>query len=124
VLKDNPSPFINEKVLLSKRLNQCMNPILPDKIHECVLRIHDIIFSNMKISADGNINDYIKMFAEDLGVYSISILPYFTHTSVRNHKLMILRLIKNYYLDLGKELIPILPGFVKTLLPVYVVVND
>lgn len=88
--------------MLSKRLNQCMNPILPDKIHECVLRIHDIIFSNMKIAADGNINDYIKMFAEDLGTYSISILPYFTHTSVREHRLMILKIIKDYYLDLGR----------------------
>jgi hypothetical protein len=56
----------------------------------------------MKISADGNVNDYIKMFAEDLGVYSISILPYFTNTSVRNHKILILKLIKDYYLDLGK----------------------
>jgi hypothetical protein len=56
----------------------------------------------MKIAADGNINDYIKMFADDLGVYSISILPYLTHTSVRVHKFMILKLIRDYYLDLGK----------------------
>jgi len=41
------------------------------------------MFTNMRVSVDGNINDYIKIFADDLGVYSISILPYFTHTSVR-----------------------------------------
>jgi hypothetical protein len=29
VLRDYPSPFIADKILLSKRLNQCMNPILP-----------------------------------------------------------------------------------------------
>ena len=56
----------------------------------------------MKMAADGNINDYIKMFAEDLGTYSISILPYFTHTSVTGHRFMVLKLIKDYYLDLGK----------------------
>jgi hypothetical protein len=33
----------------------------------------------MRSSVEGNINDYIKLFAEDLGVYSVSILPYFTH---------------------------------------------
>jgi len=32
-LRAYPSPFIADKVLLSKRLNQCMNPILPEKIH-------------------------------------------------------------------------------------------
>ena len=78
----------------------------------------------MKIAADGNINDYIKMFSDDLGIYSISILPYLTHTSVRMHKIMILKLIRDYYLDLGKELIPMLPGLVKSLLHIYIVVND
>jgi hypothetical protein len=29
LLTDFPSPFIADKILLSKRLNQCMNPILP-----------------------------------------------------------------------------------------------
>jgi hypothetical protein len=56
-----------------------MNPILPQGVHQAVLRIHEIIFTNMRSSVDGNINDYIKLFAEDLGVYSVSILPYFTH---------------------------------------------
>lgn len=78
----------------------------------------------MRVAVDGNINDYIKLFADDLGVYSISILPYLTHTSVREHRLMVLKLINNYYLDLGKELIPILPGFIKSILPVYAELND
>lgn len=29
ILNDNPSPFINEKILFAKRLSQCTNPILP-----------------------------------------------------------------------------------------------
>jgi len=35
----------------------------------------------MKLSVEGNINDYIKLFAEDLGVYSVSILPHLVHTN-------------------------------------------
>lgn len=56
----------------------------------------------MKESVDGNINDYIRMFSEDLGVYSVGILPYFVHTDKLEHRVMIARLINNYYLDLGK----------------------
>lgn len=63
LLTDFPSPFIADKILLSKRLNQCMNPILPEKVHETVLHIHQRIFKNMRASVDGNINDYIKLFA-------------------------------------------------------------
>ena len=81
LLREYPSPYLGDKVLLSKRLNQCMNPILPEKVHEAVIRIHQVIFRNMKRSVDGNINDYIHMFAEDLGVYSLSLLPHFAHTS-------------------------------------------
>lgn len=37
---------------------------------------------------------------------------------------MILKIVKDYYLDLGKELIPMLPGFTKSLLPVYTEITD
>jgi hypothetical protein len=67
VLRDNPSPYINEKVILSKRLNQCINPILPEKVHEQVLIIHQLLFQNIRMSVDNNINEYIKLFADDLG---------------------------------------------------------
>lgn len=79
-----------------------MNPILPDKVHEAAIEIHQKLFLNMKESVDGNINDYIRMFAEDLGVYSVGILPYFVHTDKLEHRVMIARIINNYYLDLGK----------------------
>jgi hypothetical protein len=63
LMKDYPSPFIADKILLSKRLNQCMNHILPERVHEAVIRIHQMLFRNMKLSVEGNINDYIKLFA-------------------------------------------------------------
>lgn len=73
----------------------------------------------MRASVDNNINEYVKLFAEDLGLYSLSILPYFTHTSVTTHRMLILNLLNDYYLDLGMELIPMLSGIIKALLPVY-----
>ena len=30
ILKENPSPYINEKILFAKRLNQCMNHNIPE----------------------------------------------------------------------------------------------
>ena len=63
LLRDYPSPFLGDKISLSKRLNQCMNHILPEKVHEGVLRIHQTIFRNMRLSVEGNPNDYIKLFA-------------------------------------------------------------
>jgi len=56
----------------------------------------------MRLSVEGNINDYIKLFGEDLGVYSVSILPHLVHTNNFEHRLLILRIINNYYIDLGK----------------------
>lgn len=73
----------------------------------------------MKLSVEGNINDYIKLFGEDLGVYSVSILPHFVHTNNFEQRLLIIRIINNYYLDLGKELIPMLPGLLKSMFAVY-----
>lgn len=73
----------------------------------------------MKLSVEGNINDYIKLFAEDLGVYSLSLLPHFVHTNNFEQRLSILKIINSFYMDLGKELIPMLPGLLKALLSVY-----
>ena len=119
LLRQYPSPFIGDKLLLSKRLNQCMNPILPEKVHEAVIRIHQVIFRNMRQSVEGNVNDYIQMFSEDLGLYSLTLLPHFAHTNNFEQRLTILRLLNHYYLDLGRELIPMLSGLLKTLLSVH-----
>ena len=47
------------------------------------------------------------------------MLPHFVHTSNFEQRLSILKIINNYYLELGKELIPMLPGMLKALLSVY-----
>jgi hypothetical protein len=40
IIRENPSPYIGDKITLSKRLSQCLNPALPVKVHELALRIH------------------------------------------------------------------------------------
>ena len=47
-IRENPSPYIGDKITLSKRLSQCLNPALPVKVHELALRIHEQMFSNMR----------------------------------------------------------------------------
>lgn len=81
--------------------------------------IHQLLFLNIRANSDSNINEYIKLFSEDLGVYSLSILPYFTHTTSTPHRLTVLKMLNDYYLDLGLQLIPMLMGIVKSILPVY-----
>jgi hypothetical protein len=54
------------------------------------------------MSVDGDINEYIKTFAEDMSIYSVSLLPYFAHTEVVSHRIMILKIINKFYLDLGR----------------------
>lgn len=49
----------------------------------------------------------------------MSILPHLVHTNNFEQRLLILRIISSYYLDLGKELIPMLPGLLKSLFAVY-----
>lgn len=47
------------------------------------------------------------------------MLPYFAHSTVNQHRLQILGMLTAYYLELGIELVPMLMGLTKVLLPVY-----
>lgn len=59
------------------------------------------------------------MFAEDLGLYSVGLIPFFAQTGSIEYRTMILDIFNSYYMDLGKELIPLLPGFLISVLPVH-----
>lgn len=72
----------------------------------------------MRNAVDGNINEYIKLFAEDLGLYSVGLFPFFAQTSSTVLRTTLLEIFNNYYMDLGKELIPLLPGLLISVLPV------
>ena len=40
---------ITDKVLLGKRLAQCLNPSLPHGLHEITLEIYEILFDNIRV---------------------------------------------------------------------------
>ena len=41
--------LISDKVLLSKRLAQSLNPSLPDGLHEITLEVYDMLFENIRV---------------------------------------------------------------------------
>ena len=40
---------ITDKLLLGKRLAQCLNPSLPHGLHEITLEIYDTLFENIRV---------------------------------------------------------------------------
>ena len=59
------------------------------------------------------------MFAEDLGLYSVGLIPFFAQTGSTEYRIMVLDIFNSYYMDLGKELIPLLPGMLISILPIH-----
>ena len=119
LLKDYPSPYISEKFTFAKRLAQCLNPILPYGVHLQTLRVYEILFKNMHIALNKNLeqdDEFIKLFSMDIALYSIGLFPFFQYASSQI-KPKILALIQKYYLPLGPHLIPCLSGLVVAILP-------
>jgi hypothetical protein len=102
---------MNEKVLLSKRLAQSLNPILPDGLHEITLEVYDIVFDNIR----SNNNNMIGM---DLGLYSSGLFPFFQFARMGNKLMYLNNIIKKHYLEISNaELAMCLPGFLVSILP-------
>ena len=64
-------PVIPDKVLVAKRLYQCLNPALPSGVHKKTLETIELIFS--RIGPD--------RLARDLAFYSEGIFPLYRHAS-------------------------------------------
>lgn len=41
---------LTDKILLGKRFAQCLNPSLPQGLHEITLEVYDMLFDNIKVS--------------------------------------------------------------------------
>ena len=118
-LKENLSKYkdfnmynISEKIVLAKRLAQCLNPkSLPSGLHELALELYDMIFENIRL----NQNNYL---GEDLGLYSVGLFPFFQFATVPNKTLYLNNIIKKHYLELTDEEFTLcLPGFLVSILP-------
>ncbi|TIA85253.1 hypothetical protein E3P99_04039 [Wallemia hederae] len=97
---------IPHKLVISKRLSQCLNPALPAGIHQKALEIYDKLFS--VIGPQG--------LLRDLQMWSSGIFPFFQHatTSVRP---FVLDIYKTHYFPLRSDLRPVMKSITLSLLP-------
>ena len=98
-------PWIPDKVLVAKRLYQCLNPALPSGVHLKTLETVELIFSRIGP----------QRLARDLAFYSEGIFPLYRHASY-SVRPVLLDLFERHYVPLGPKAVPCLPGLVLALL--------
>ncbi|CAK9295737.1 unnamed protein product [Gordionus sp. m RMFG-2023] len=77
--------YIPRKIILCKRLAQCLHPALPSGVHLKTLQIYELIFKTIGI----------KNLSEDFSIYTFGIFPLFQKASLAI-KPVILNLVENY----------------------------
>ncbi|PRP77720.1 hypothetical protein PROFUN_00581 [Planoprotostelium fungivorum] len=97
--------IIPHKLILGKRLAQCLNPALPSGVHLKCLEVYETIFQKLG-----------SALVLDLPIYSMGIFPIFQFAAT-TVKPRVLELLENYYLPLGSDIIPALPGMLMSVLP-------
>uniref|UniRef100_F6RG65 DOP1 leucine zipper like protein B n=1 Tax=Macaca mulatta TaxID=9544 RepID=F6RG65_MACMU len=98
--------LLPRRLLISKRLAQCLHPALPSGVHLKALETYEIIF---KIVGT-------KWLAKDLFLYSCGLFPLLAHAAV-SVRPVLLALYEKYFLPLQKLLLPSLQAFIVGLLP-------
>ncbi|KAJ5287397.1 hypothetical protein N7478_003083 [Penicillium angulare] len=100
-------PVVPHKVLVSKRLAQCLNPSLPSGVHQKALEVYTYIFGLIKL--DG--------LSHDLPLYLPGLAPTLTFASLTVRPLF-LSLVEGYIVDLEpRALRPALKAIILALLP-------
>ncbi|EIW69034.1 hypothetical protein TREMEDRAFT_71761 [Tremella mesenterica DSM 1558] len=104
-----PSPPYSEiprKLIVSKRLAQCLNPALPSGVHQRAFDVYSHIF--LSIGTEG--------LKRDLLIWSSGLFPFFQFaaTSVRP---LLLNMYERYYLPLQDGLRPATKAMILALLP-------
>ena len=96
---------IPNKLVVAKRLSQCLNPALPSGVHTRALEVYTMIFTT--IGVDG--------LRRDLQVWTPGLLPFFPHaaTSVRP---LVLDVYERFYLPLQFDLRPMTRALLLSLL--------
>ena len=102
---------LTDKITLSKRLAQCLNPNLPAGVHETCLDVYSMLYDNIKKNNN-------NILGEDLGLYSSGLFPFFAYASAQNKIKFFNDIIKKHYLTLeDKEFNLCLPGMIASILP-------
>ncbi|XP_062454762.1 protein dopey-2 isoform X2 [Rhea pennata] len=98
--------LLPRRLIISKRLSQCLHPALPSGVHLKALETYEIIF---KIIGT-------KWLAKDLFLYSSGLFPLLANAAMSVRPIL-LGLYEKYFLPLQKSLLPGLQAFIIGLLP-------
>uniref|UniRef100_A0A665U1Y4 Uncharacterized protein n=1 Tax=Echeneis naucrates TaxID=173247 RepID=A0A665U1Y4_ECHNA len=98
--------LLPKRLIIGKRLAQCLHPALPSGVHLKALETYEVIF---KIIGT-------KWLAKDLFIYSSGLFPLLGHAAMAV-KPVLLTLYERYYLPLQMALLPSLQAFITGLLP-------
>uniref|UniRef100_A0A8C7CMY3 DOP1 leucine zipper like protein B n=1 Tax=Oncorhynchus kisutch TaxID=8019 RepID=A0A8C7CMY3_ONCKI len=98
--------LLPKRLIIGKRLAQCLHPALPSGVHIKALETYEVIF---KIIGT-------KWLAKDLFIYSSGLFPLLGHAAMAV-KPALLTLYERYYLPLQRALLPSLQAFITGLLP-------
>uniref|UniRef100_UPI0037E70BC2 protein DOP1B n=1 Tax=Semicossyphus pulcher TaxID=241346 RepID=UPI0037E70BC2 len=98
--------LLPKRLIIGKRLAQCLHPALPSGVHLKALETYEVIF---KIIGT-------KWLAKDLFIYSSGLFPLLGHAAMAV-KPVLLTLYERYYLPLQRSLLPSLQAFITGLLP-------
>ncbi|XP_028992483.1 protein dopey-2 [Betta splendens] len=98
--------LLPKRLIIGKRLAQCLHPALPSGVHLKALETYEVIF---KIIGT-------KWLAKDLFIYSSGLFPLLSHAAMAV-KPVLLALYERYYLPLQRALLPSLQAFITGLLP-------
>jgi len=99
-------PIIPRRILISKRLAQCMHPALPSGVHQKALETYDIIFKCMGTNR----------LAAELFIYSAGLFPLLANAAL-NVRSALLTVYETHFVPLGSRLTPGLNGFLSGVLP-------
>ncbi|KZT72967.1 hypothetical protein DAEQUDRAFT_808918 [Daedalea quercina L-15889] len=97
---------IPRKLVVAKRLSQCLNPALPTGVHQRALDVYSHIFA--VLGTEG--------LHRDLALWSSGLFPFFEYAAT-SVKPTLLNLFDTYYLPLQDGLRPIMKSFILALLP-------
>ena len=101
---------LSNKLLLAKRLAQCLNPECPGGVHEVVIDIYYIILHNIVF-----FNETCLM--DNLGIYACGLFPFYPNASLNNKNKFIEKIIYGCFLCFrSDELILCLPGLLTSLI--------
>ncbi|KAF7307364.1 Dopey-N domain-containing protein [Mycena indigotica] len=97
---------IPRKLIVAKRLSQCLNPALPTGVHQRALDVYSHILA--VLGSEG--------LKRDLAVWSSGLFPFFEYAAT-SVKPALLNLYEIHYLPLQTSLRPIMKSFIIALLP-------